>query len=437
MSGFQIEFADENQHDGHARIKVIGVGGSGNNAVNTMIEFGLDGVEFIAINTDRQALDANAAPTKLQIGGAVTKGLGAGANPEQGRKAALEDVNRIKELVQGADMVFITAGMGGGTGTGAAPIVAQIAREEGALTVGVVTKPFLFEGRQRARRADHGLHYLGEHVDTLITIPNQKLFDLGEDLTFIEAFKRADEVLYQAVRGISDLITQVGIINVDFADVKTVMSNMGRALMGTGCAKGQGRARTAAEMAVTSPLLDNISVDGATGILLNIVGGPDMKMKEIDEAAALIQEQAHEDANIIFGASVDPALGEMVKVTVIATGFDRAVAQEEAPSPQRMSVPTLTQPASMRAERPVYELQRQSAAPAAPPPSSRATRDSSEPLFVRSSQQPPARRESVPSSAPVHSAPRDSSIPTRNERERFASPLDQDWDIPAYMRRNQ
>ena len=243
MGGFQIEFADDEQPDGQARIKVIGVGGSGNNAVNTMIEFGLDGVEFIAINTDRQALDANAAATKLQIGAAVTKGLGAGANPDQGRKAALEDVNRIKELVQGADMVFITAGMGGGTGTGAAPIVAQIAREEGALTVGVVTKPFLFEGRQRAKRADSGLHFLGEHVDTLITIPNQKLFDLGEDLTFIEAFKRADEVLYQAVRGISDLITQVGIINVDFADVKTVMSNMGRALMGTGCAKGQGRAR--------------------------------------------------------------------------------------------------------------------------------------------------------------------------------------------------
>ncbi|GAC1352433.1 MAG: cell division protein FtsZ [Polyangiales bacterium] len=424
--GFQIEFADDSQ-DNQARIKVIGVGGSGNNAVNTMIEFGLDGVEFIAINTDRQALDANAAPTKLQIGGAVTKGLGAGANPDQGRKAALEDVNRIKELVSGADMVFITAGMGGGTGTGAAPIVAQIAREEGALTVGVVTKPFLFEGRQRSKRAEQGLHFLTEHVDTLITIPNQKLFDLGEDLTFIEAFKRADEVLYQAVRGISDLITQVGIINVDFADVKTVMSNMGRALMGTGCAKGQGRARIAAEMAITSPLLDNISVDGATGILLNIVGGPDLKMKEIDEAAALIKEQAHEDANIIFGASIDASLGETVKVTVIATGFDRAVA-EEIIQVTRQSVPmsipqAMSQPVARQMPRPARESGRESA------------RDS-EPLFVR---EPVRRRDTSPSMVPAQhpNVTREAAHAPRNDRERFASPLDQDWDIPAYMRRNQ
>ena len=421
---FQIEFADEQHDSSQARIKVIGVGGSGNNAVNTMIEFGLDGVEFIAINTDRQALDANAAPTKLQIGGAVTKGLGAGANPDQGRKAALEDVNRIKELVSGADMVFITAGMGGGTGTGAAPIVAQIAREEGALTVGVVTKPFLFEGRQRAKRAEMGLHFLSEHVDTLITIPNQKLFDLGEDLTFIEAFKRADEVLYQAVRGISDLITQIGIVNVDFADVKTVMSSMGRALMGTGCAKGQGRARAAAEMAINSPLLDNISVDGATGILLNIVGGPDMKMKEIEEAAALIQEQAHEEANIIFGASIDASLGEMVKVTVIATGFDKP-ADDQVHSSQSMrasipsSLPAAAQP-----------LARSMAPQRNTPVPSRE-----EAMFV----QPTRRRESVPSQEPVRPS-REPAPVSRNyeaRSERFASPLDQDWDIPAYVRRNQ
>jgi cell division protein FtsZ len=413
---FQIEFADDTQES--ARIKVIGVGGSGNNAVNTMIEFGLDGVEFIAINTDRQALDANAAPTKLQIGMTVTKGLGAGANPDQGRKAALEDVNRIKELVSGADMVFITAGMGGGTGTGAAPIVAQIAREEGALTVGVVTKPFLFEGRQRARRAEQGLHFLTEHVDTLITIPNQKLFDLGEDLTFIEAFKRADEVLYQAVRGISDLITQVGIINVDFADVKTVMSNMGRALMGTGCAKGQGRAKAAAEMAINSPLLDNISVEGATGILLNVVGGPDVKMKEMSEAAELIQEQAHEDANIIFGASIDPSLGEMIKVTVIATGFDRIQTEEQPTSAPRQAVAPVSQNLSQPISRNA-------------PPRSAQVRES-EPLFVRE----PARRPT-----PVHQAATTRErepVPSSRERaERFASPLDQDWDIPAYMRRNQ
>src|SRR5450755_2036788 len=322
VMSFSIEFADE-QQEYQARIKVIGCGGSGGNAVNTMINFGLDGVEFIVVNTDAQALNANAAPTKLAIGSNITKGLGAGADPERGRKAALEDVQRIKELVSGADMVFVTAGMGGGTGTGAAPIIAQLAREEGALTVGVVTKPFLFEGRQRSRRAEAGLAALAEQVDTLITIPNQKLLLLGDDdLTFIDACRKADEVLYQAVKGISDLITQNGIVNVDFADVKTVMSKMGRALMGTGIAKGANRARAAAEMAVTSPLLDDISVEGATGVLINIVGGPDLKMREIQEAASLVQEQAHEDANIIFGASIDESLGENVKVTVIATGFD-------------------------------------------------------------------------------------------------------------------
>src|SRR3954471_17417456 len=321
---FSIEFADE-QQEYQARIKVIGCGGSGGNAVNTMINFGLEGVEFIVVNTDAQALNGNAAPTKLNIGGAVTRGLGAGADPERGRKAAMEDHQRIKELIGGADMVFVCAGMGGGTGTGAAPVIAQIAREEGALTVGVVTKPFLFEGRQRSRRAELGLAQLTESVDTLITIPNQKLLMLGEDdLSFIDAFRKADEVLYQAVKGISDLITQNGIVNVDFADVKTVMASMGRALMGTGIAKGANRARLAAEMAVASPLLDDISVEGATGVLINIVGGSDLKMREIQEAASLVQEQAHEDANIIFGASIDEQLGDNVKVTVIATGFDQA-----------------------------------------------------------------------------------------------------------------
>ncbi|HEX9621596.1 MAG TPA: cell division protein FtsZ, partial [Polyangiaceae bacterium] len=306
---FSISFADETQQY-QARIKVIGVGGSGGNAINTMIHFGLEGVEFISVNTDVQALNANEAPEKVHIGSNITRGLGAGADPERGRKAAMEDAQRIKELVAGADMVFITAGMGGGTGTGAAPIIAQLAKEAGALTVGVVTKPFGFEGRQRQRRADLGLETLGEHVDTLITIPNEKLLSLADDdLTFVEAFRKADEVLYQAVRGISDLITLDGIVNVDFADVTTVMNGMGRALMGTGMAKGEGRARIAAEHAVQSPLLDDISVEGATGVLINIVGGPDMKMKEIQEAASLVQEQAHEDANVIFGASVDESMG--------------------------------------------------------------------------------------------------------------------------------
>jgi cell division protein FtsZ len=339
---FSIDFADETVgYD--ARIKVIGCGGSGGNAVNTMIQFGLDGVDFIVANTDAQALHANLAPSKLHIGASVTRGLGAGADPEKGRKAALEDVTRIKESLHGADMVFVTAGMGGGTGTGAAPVIAQLAREAGCLTVGVVTKPFFFEGKKRAKLAEQGLAMLAEHVDTLITIPNQKLLTLGdEDLSFVDAFRKADEVLFQAIKGISDLITQTGIVNVDFADVKTIMSNMGRALMGTGCAKGQGRARLAAEMAITSPLLDDISVEGATGVLINIVGGPDLRLKEVEEAAALVQQQAHEDANVIFGAAIDEAMGDMIKVTVIATGFDHlpgelgqtATAVQTMPSPR-------------------------------------------------------------------------------------------------------
>lgn len=321
---FSIEFADDNvSYD--ARIKVIGVGGSGGNAVNTMINLGLEGVEFVAVNTDAQALEGCQAPSRLQIGTAITRGLGAGADPERGRKAALEDVNLIKDAISGADMIFVTAGMGGGTGTGAAPVIAQLAREEEILVVGVATKPFLFEGKQRSRRAEHGLELLRDHVDTLVTIPNEKLLTLDdEDLSFMEAFRKADEVLFQAVKGISDLITQSGMVNVDFADVRTVMSDMGRALMGTGCAKGDGRARLAAELAVASPLLDDISVDGAMGVLINVVGGPDMRMREVSEAATLIQEQAHEDANIIFGATIDENMGDAIKVTVIATGFDNA-----------------------------------------------------------------------------------------------------------------
>jgi cell division protein FtsZ len=330
---FSIEIVEDAKYQ--ARIKVVGVGGSGGNAINTMIHFGLEGVEFITVNTDAQALGSNLAPEKIAIGANVTRGLGAGADPERGRKSALEDAQRLKEAMHGADMVFVTAGMGGGTGTGAAPVIAQLAREEGALTVGVVTKPFGFEGRQRARRADQGILALSEHVDTLITIPNDKLLNfVDDDLTFVEAFRKADEVLYQAVKGISDLITLDGIVNVDFADVRTVMCNMGRALMGTGMAKGEGRARIAAEQAVASPLLDNISVEGATGVLINIVGGPDMKLKEVKDAASYIQEQAHEEANIIFGASIEETMGEALKVTVIATGFEQA-AEEAAPEVPR------------------------------------------------------------------------------------------------------
>jgi len=414
---FSIEFAEE--HTGYdARIKVIGCGGSGGNAVNTMINFGLEGVEFIVVNTDAQALGANAAPAKLHIGQNVTRGLGAGADPEKGRKAALEDVTRIKEMIAGADMVFVTAGMGGGTGTGAAPVIAQLAREEGCLTVGVVTKPFFFEGKQRSRRADIGLAMLAEHVDTLITIPNQKLLTLGdEDLSFVEAFRKADEVLYQAIKGISDLITQSGIVNVDFADVKTVMSNMGRALMGTGCAKGQGRARLAAEQAISSPLLDDISVDGATGVLINIVGGPDMRMKEIEEAASLVQEQAHEDANIIFGATIDENMGEMIKVTVIATGFDRPADVASIPAQQSRPQSLISQmPASSSPSREKPAAQ----------PVQRGTR--SEELAYSS------RRPSVPSSVQAAISP---PGPGPRERASFVPPLDADWDTPAFQRRGQ
>jgi len=446
---FSIEFADE-QQEYQARIKVIGCGGSGGNAVNTMINFGLEGVEFIVVNTDAQALNGNAAPTKLNIGNAVTRGLGAGADPERGRKAAMEDHQRIKELIGGADMVFVCAGMGGGTGTGAAPVIAQLAREEGALTVGVVTKPFLFEGRQRSRRAEHGLQQLTEHVDTLITIPNQKLLMLGEeDLSFIDAFRKADEVLFQAVKGISDLITQNGIVNVDFADVKTVMNSMGRALMGTGIAKGNNRARLAAEMAISSPLLDDISVDGATGVLINIVGGPDLKMREIQEAASLVQDQAHEDANIIFGASIDEALGENVKVTVIATGFDqdRMAAMHEA---ARLSVaPPQTVP-SMQFANPAQHAH----APQAMPyqaPHVQAHTSASVPSGHPS--QRPSYQAQIPRAATSEPAPAFSSrrlvtspesrvqpsarIPTRERPASTFPAFDTDWDVPAFQRKNQ
>ena len=317
-----IEFADDAELQ--ARIKVVGVGGSGGNALNTMIQNGLDGVEFIAANTDAQALDRSLAPLKIQLGPELTRGLGAGGNPDVGRKAALEDVERLSEVLSGADMVFVTAGMGGGTGTGAAPIISQVAQDQGALTVGVVTKPFLFEGRKRAKNAERGVQELIDSIDSIITIPNQRLMALGDDdITMLDAFARADDVLVQAVQGISDLIINAGMINVDFADVKTIMSSNGRALMGTGIAKGDRRALEAAEMAVNSPLLDEVSVQGATGILINFTAGPDIKLREINEAAGLVQQAAHDEAEIIFGVVTDPNLSDTVKVTVIAPGFEK------------------------------------------------------------------------------------------------------------------
>ena len=317
-----IEF-DENKNLA-AKVKIIGIGGGGNNALNTMISYQLSGVEFVAANTDAQALAENMAPFKLQLGENLTKGLGAGANPEVGRKAALEDVERIREVLKGADMVFITAGLGGGTGTGGAPVIAEVARELGALTVAIVTKPFLFEGKKRMKQAEEGLANLKMTADALITIPNQRLLGIsGKSMTLIEAFKKADDVLYHAAKGISDIIVGHGIINLDFADVRTVMAETGLALMGTGTASGENRSVEAAQRAISSPLLEDITIEGARGLLINITGGENMTLSEINEATTLIQKEAHEDANVIWGMVVDKAMKEEIRVTVIATGFGK------------------------------------------------------------------------------------------------------------------
>ncbi len=315
-----LEFVENNELT--AKIKVIGVGGGGGNAINTMIAAGLSGTDFIVANTDAQALKASASNIKIQLGEQITRGLGAGANPEIGKKSALEDREKIKEILEGSDMVFITAGLGGGTGTGAAPVIAQIAKEVGALTVAVVTKPFIFEGNRRMKQADEGLRELRAVVDTVITIPNQRLLAVaGKSTSMLDAFKKVDEVLLQAVKGISDLINVHGLINVDFADVKTIMSEMGMALMGTGIAEGENKALEAAQKAISSPLLEDIKIEGARGLLINVAGGRDMSIFEVNEAAEKIKSEAHPDANIIFGAVIDDTLGDRMMVTVIATGL--------------------------------------------------------------------------------------------------------------------
>ncbi len=309
---------------GGARIKVIGIGGGGGNAVDNMVQLGLIGVDFICANTDSQALSASVAPLKLQIGSKLTRGLGAGSNPEVGRRAAEEDREKIREALAGANMVFITAGMGGGTGTGGAPVCAEVAREIGALSVAVVTKPFQFENKKRMDQAEAGIEELENHVDTLICIPNQRLLEItGKQETLITAFKRADEVLYYAVRGISDLINIRGLINLDFSDVKTVMEETGMAIMGTGKAEGKDKGTEAAKRAVSSPLLEDISISGAKGVLVNLTGGEELSMEDIEGAMSFIQEEAHEDANIIFGAVIDNNMKDDFMVTVIATGFEK------------------------------------------------------------------------------------------------------------------
>jgi len=354
----------------NARMKVLGVGGGGGNAVNRMIEERLAGVDFISINTDAQALEANRADAKVQIGKKLTRGLGAGARPEIGRQAIEENRDEVLEMIQGADLVFVTCGMGGGTGTGAAPIIAQMARDIGALTVGIVTKPFLFEGKKRMKQAETGIMEMRAHVDTMIVVPNERLLAVvGKGILFQDALKKADEVLLHATEGIAGLITATGMINVDFADVRTVMQNGGSALMGTGIGHGENRALEAAQQAISSPLLDNVSIAGATGALIHITGG-DLTMGEVTHMTEVVHDAVGDDAEIIFGATIDPSLEGEVRVTVIATGFDRAVTGE--PAPVRATPGVLPFPAK-KAPQPQPQPVSQPVAPSRPPVVPRAT----------------------------------------------------------------
>ncbi|HLW71762.1 MAG TPA: cell division protein FtsZ [Candidatus Binataceae bacterium] len=349
-----------------ARIKVIGAGGCGGNAVNHMIAAGLRNVDFVSVNTDSQALAVNTAPLRMQIGQLLTKGRGTGGNPEIGRKAALEDEDNLRAVLGDAEMVFVTAGMGGGTGTGSAPVIARLARESGALTVGVVTKPFQFEGRKRMGQADDGLRELKNAVDTLITIPNQRLLSIASRTTSLkEAFEKADDVLLQAVRGISELVTVHGLINLDFADVRSIMAEMGMAMMGAARASGENRAVEAAQRAISSPLLEDVSIKGARGLLINVTGGSDMSLYEVNEAASLIQEEAHEDANIIFGAVIDEKLSNELHVTVIATGFGERQLERHA-ARYSSSGTAVTTPIMAAPTRPIDPVQPQP--PLMPPP---------------------------------------------------------------------
>jgi cell division protein FtsZ len=380
--------------DSFAKIKVIGVGGGGSNAVNRMIDEGMGGVEFCAINTDAQALLLSNAPRRVRIGEKITRGLGAGGNPEVGQKAAEESAEELYDVVRGADMVFVACGLGGGTGTGAAPVVAQIAKECGALTIGVVTRPFTFEGTRRGQNAENGINRLKDHVDTLIVIPNDRLLQIVDKRASLQdSFRLADDVLRQGIQGISELITVPGLINLDFADVKTIMSEGGAALMAVGRAKGEDRARVAAEQAISSSLLD-ITIDGARGILFNVTGGPNMTLYEVDQAAAIIKETAHPEVNMIFGAVVDPNMGEEMRITVIATGFDRA-----GMTPRRIERPNsvgarqtsasrpASLPAQQPAQRPVQQQHEEAPASSAPlsdfSPRSYNTDDLDIPAFLR------------------------------------------------------
>jgi cell division protein FtsZ len=393
-------FSFQEDHVTPVRIKVIGVGGAGCNAVNTMIAAGLSRVEFIAANTDLQALDRSRATFKIQLGPERTRGLGAGAKPEVGKDAALESKDNIRNSMEGSDMVFVTAGMGGGTGTGAAPIVASIARELGILTVAVVTKPFQYEGQRRMTHAEEGIRDLRRHVDTVLVIPNQRLLGIVDKATpLLEAFKVADDVLRQAIQGIADVITTTGHVNVDFADVRTVMSHTGRAVMGMGVSRGTNRAIEAAQKAVCSPLLEEGSVEGARGVLLNITGGPTMSLHEIEEAASIIQQAADPEANIIVGQVINPDVGDDLIVTVIATGFER----EEHPAAKAPVVDR----SAVRAPRNGQQVLTGVAAAAAEP----MRKDLDRPAFLRRMNE------------------------TREPKERVAVPADDEWDVPTFLRK--
>src|SRR5262249_37280868 len=433
-----------------AKIKVIGVGGGGGNAINSMIAGRLEGVEFVAANTDCQALESNMAAAKVILGSQLTKGLGAGANPDIGRSAALEDVARLAEVLQGTDMVFVTAGMGGGTGTGAAPVIAQVARECGALTVGVVTKPFFFEGRRRRRQAEDGIEQLQKAVDSLITIPNDRLLDLaGAEMPMVEAFRRVDEVLLNAVQGITDLITVPGLINVDFADVRTIMSNMGRALMGAGRAEGKRRAVEAAQQAIASPLLEDAAIDGATGVLINITGGPNLTLAEVREAATMIQEAAHEDANIIFGSVIDPNFGDEVRITVIATGFDRTAMAAEMPLHTRrpagaprhqMSLPRPSQPSVAAGAARSHPQYAQPARPRAPemapmPPAPEPPVVTLEPPPAMLDRGEFAETPTAPAPAPAPGGAAARASRAQRYASSFGTVDEAEIDIPTFLRR--
>jgi len=410
-SDIRIQYHEDPRNN--ARLKVIGVGGGGGNAVNRMINAKLEGVEFVVANTDLQALQCSQAPMKIQLGVKLTNGLGAGANPETGRRAALEDADKIIEALEGADMVFVTAGLGGGTGTGAAPIIASLASEMGALTVAVVTKPFAFEGKRRLMQAERGLAELLESVDTMIVIPNEKLLAVAQNAGFFESFRIADDILRQAVQGISDIITIPGIINRDFADVKTIMAGMGYAVMGTATARGDRRALEAAQRAIASPLLEAGAIDGARGILINITGSSTLKLGEVNEASTIIQGAAHEDANIIFGAVQDEKMKDEVKITVIATGFKTDL-------PQRRERPAAAAAAAISSTR--------TAAAYASPLSPAVARSlGGETLLARPSPSRPA------GSAPGREAP---SLQTLKENLKGQVEPD-DLDVPAFIRKGQ